>query len=264
MPRTAPVPILPLLRALLLLLLAGAAAWVAHGRTLRYFGILAPDRVIRVDAFPGLSGIAYWPEKGTLVGVSARGGVAELSLEGKVQRKRIHERQRFEDVALQESTGQALIVDAQDGQLDIVRLADFEIVARSPLPPGGPISALALHGLPPGLAIGRSFPPSLSLYRPDSKAPPLTLLLGSESLAGVLAGPDGEFLLASRENGLMLVKSDGSAVGGWWKPLQASRVTGAALVPGVGLLVCADGDPGRLLVFSSIKNWQDLRHALSS
>lgn len=265
MPRKPLSVIFPWLRVLLLLLLAGVSAWTAHAKALHFFGVLAPDRVIAIDDFPGISGIAYWPERGTLVGVSGNGGVAELTLQGKVLRKRIHEHRGFEDIALQGRPDRALVIDAQHGRLDTLRLDDFEIVEQAAVP-GGPsaVKGLAWSGNPPRLVLGNAFPPTLTLFRPNAEARERTVLFGAESVSSVIAGPDGELLLVSRDNGLLLLNADGSAAGGWWKPLQYRHMAGAAMVPGIGLVICAERNPGVLLVFSSIKDWPALRHALSS
>lgn len=265
MPRKTTSVMFPWLRVLLLSLLAGLSAWAAHAKALHFFGIMAPDRVIAIDGFPGISGIVFWPERGTLVGVSSNGGVAELTLQGKVLRKRIHENRDFEDIALQGRPGRALIIETQHSRLDTLRLDDFEIVEQTALPDGSSAAqGVAWSGNPPRLVLGTAFPPMLKLFRPNAEARERTLLFGAESVSSVIAGPGGELLLVSPDNGLLLLNADGSAAGGWWKPLQHRHMTGAAMVPGTGLVICAGRDPGVLLVFSSIKDWQALRHALSS
>ncbi|MCZ7656061.1 MAG: hypothetical protein M5R42_20065 [Rhodocyclaceae bacterium] len=74
------VPAPGLISLLVVLLLA---AWVGYAATERRLGILEPDRIVAIDDFPELSGIAYLPGSGTLLGVGDNGEIAEISLEGK-------------------------------------------------------------------------------------------------------------------------------------------------------------------------------------
>lgn len=73
----------------------------------------------------------------------------------------------------------------------------------------------------------------------------------------------GLLLVVSREHGLMLLGADGRPEGSW-HPVDYHYIEGAALVPGFGLVVCVDRTPGVLLVFSSIRDWPSLHHALAS
>ncbi|MBI4988818.1 MAG: SdiA-regulated domain-containing protein [Rhodocyclales bacterium] len=238
----------------------------------RRLGILDPNRVIAIDDFPEISGIAYWAERGTLIGVGDNGEIAEITLQGKVLRKRMHRDRDFEDVALLDQPGLALAIDEQHNQLLTVRLADFEIVAQAGVPNGFSLTrhrnksfeALALTGQPPRLVLGNEFPPAVARFGTDRIAPPHTVLLGARSISGVLPGPQGELLVVSRENGLLLLDADGNAVGDGWRPVPYRFFEGAAMVPGVGLVLCVDRNPGILLIFSSLQDWPALRHAFAS
>lgn len=262
----------PLLRALLLIVAAGLAGWAAYTRTERYLGILEPDQVVVIDDFPEISGIAYWPEQDTLIGVGDNGEVAELTLQGRVLHKRIHEKRDFEDVFLLPGSDFALVIEEQRNLLVTLRLDDFSIVSERPVPGDFSLTrhrnksfeGMALTGTPPRLILANEWPPVVTLFDPDSGAPLRTVLLGAHSISGVMPGPQGELLLVSRDNGLLMLDANGATIGGGWHPVEYHHIEGAALVPGLGLVLCVDRNPGVLLVFSSIRNWQDLRHALAS
>lgn len=254
----------------LLLLLALLAAWSGYAATERYLGVLEPDRVIAIDDFPEISGIAYWPERDTLIGVGDNGEIAELSLQGRVLRKRMHPGRDFEDVVLLPGARRVLAIDEQEARLLTLSLEDFSVVAEREVPAGLAVTrhrnksfeGLALAGAPPQIVLGNEFPPAI--VRADGGGRlPRTSLLGARSLSGVIAGPEGELLVVSREHGLMLLDADGRP-SGKWRPIEYHHIEGAALVPGFGLVLCVDRSPGVLLVFSSIKDWPSLRHALAS
>lgn len=262
----------PLLRILLLLIAAGLTGWAAYARTERYLGILEPDRVIAMDDFPEISGIAYWPERGTLIGVGDNGEVAEITLQGKVLRKRIHAGYDFEDVFLPPRSDRILAIDEQRNRLVALRLDDFGIASERQVPGDFTLTrhknkrfeGMAMAGEPPHLILANEFPPAVTLFGPASDVPQRTVLLGARSVSSILPGPRGELLLVSRENGLLLLDADGATIGDWWHPVEYHHIEGAALVPGFGLVLCIDRNPGVLLVFSSIRDWQDLRHVVAS
>lgn len=258
----------PFLRTLLLLIAAGLAGWAAYQRTERYLGVLEPDRVMAIDDFPEISGIAWWSARGTLIGVGDNGEVAELTLQGRVLRKRIHEKRDFEDVYLLPDSGRALAIDEQRNRLVTLRLEDFGIEAEQGVPHDFSLTrhrnksfeGMAMAGNPPRLILANEFPPAVTLLEPRTGAPLRTVLLGARSVSGVISGPQGELLLVSRENGLLLLDADGHTIGDGWHPVEYHHIEGAALVPGFGLVLCIDRNPGVLLVFSTIRDWQDLRH----
>jgi hypothetical protein len=261
----------PLLRTLLLLIAAGLAGWAAYARTERYLGVLEPDRVIAIDDFPEISGIAWWPARGTLIGVGDNGEVAELTLQGRVLRKRIHEKRDFEDVYLLPGSGQALAIDEQHNRLVTLRLDDLGIEAERSVPHDFSLTrhrnksfeGMAMAGNPPRLILANESPPAVIMLDPHTGDPQRTMLLGAKSVSGVITGPQGELLLVSRENGLLLLDADGNTVGDGWHPVEYHHIEGAALVPGFGLVLCIDRNPGVLLVFSAIRDWQDLRHVFA-
>lgn len=253
----------------LLLALLFVLAAVAGYRAMEHrLGILEPDRVIVIDDFPEVSGIAYRQGSGTLIGVGDNGEIAEITLEGRVLRKRIHAGRDFEDVALLAGHRQALAIDEQHGRLLTIALDDFSIVAEREQPVSltrhmnKSIEGLALAGDPQRLVLGNEFPPAV-VFPGEAGQATRTLLLGAASLSGVIAGPRGELLLISRENGLMLLDAGGRPAGRW-HPVEYHHIEGAALVPGFGLLLCVDRNPGVLLVYSAIRDWDSLRHALAS
>lgn len=269
---SAGLPALTLLLRVLLLISAGLAGWAAYARTERHLGIMEPDQVIAIDDFPEISGIAWWPARGTLIGVGDNGEVAELTLQGKVLRKRIHEKRDFEDVFLPPGSDQALAIDEQRNRLVSLRLDDFSIASERQVPgdfsltrhKNKRLEGMALAGSPTQLVLGNEFPPAVTLFDPATGVPRHTVLLGARSLSSVLPGPQGEILLVSRENGLLMLDADGATIGNWWHPVEYHHIEGAALVPGFGLVLCVDRNPGVLLVFSAIRDWQNLHHALAS
>lgn len=262
----------PLLLAVLLLLIAaGLVAWATYACIERYLGVLVPDRMVVIDDFPQISGIAYWPEHGTLIGVGDNGEVAELDLNGKVLRKRIQTGRGFEDIAMLPEPGLALVIDGQSNRLVTLRLADLRIDSERAVPNGfAPtwrrderFEGMALAGNPPRLILGNAFPPAVTPLDVASGTVRRSVLLGARSISAVLSGPSGEMLVVSRESGLLMLDADGHTVWERWRPVAYRHLEGAALVPGVGLVLCAGRDPGVLLVFSAIRDWQDLRHVFA-
>lgn len=256
---------------LLLLIAAVVAGWAAYLRTERHLGVLEPDRIIAIDDFPEISGIAWWPARGTLIGVGDNGEVAELTLQGKVLRKRIHEKRDFEDVYLLPDSGRAVAIDEQHNRLVTLRLDDFGIETERSVPHDFTLTrhrnksfeGMALAGTPSRLVLANEYPPAVTLLDAQTGAPQRTMLLGARSVSGVIGGPQGELLLVSRENGLLLLDADGDTVGDGWRPVEYHHIEGAALVPGFGLVLCIDRNPGVLLVFSAIRDWRDLRRVFA-
>lgn len=117
---------------------------------------------------------------------------------------------------------------------------------------------------PQHLVSANEHPPALVFRDVNFDKQERTLLLGSQSVSSVIAGGQGELLLVSRENGLMMLDAQGNVIGKGWRPVSSRFIEGAALVPKVGLIVCEDRAPGKLLIFSSIKNWQDLLDAFKN
>ncbi|MBZ0131070.1 MAG: SdiA-regulated domain-containing protein [Rhodocyclaceae bacterium] len=261
------VPAPGLISLLVVLLLA---AWVGYAATERRLGILEPDRIVAIDDFPELSGIAYLPGSGTLLGVGDNGEIAEISLEGKVLRKRLHANRDFEDIVLLAHPDLALATDEQHALLVTISLTDLSIIEEHGIPAGfsltrhknKSVEGLALAGEPPRLVLANEYPPAITFFSGTS-VPPRTVLLGAASVSGVIAGPSGELLVISRENGLMLLDAEGQPQSGW-RPVEYHHIEGAAFVPGIGLVLCVDRNPGILLIFSAIKDWDALRHALVS
>jgi hypothetical protein len=262
-----------LILRLLIPLLIAVAAMTGYLGTERRLGILHPDQIINIDDFPQMSGMAYWSEHGTLIGVGNH-QIAEISLQGRVLRKRGHAGYAFADVALLPDAERTIVVDAQVNRLVTFSLADFAIVSEKSMPQdpslpwrkGQQYAGIAMTGVPPrvGLVLGNEYPPALVFFGADWEKQERTLLLGANSISGVISGPQGELLLVSKENGFLLLDAQGNMVGKGWRPVASSLIKSAALVPNVGLIVCEAGSPGRLLIFSSIKNWQDLLDAFKS
>jgi hypothetical protein len=261
-----------LLRVLLLLMAAALAGWAAYAGMERHLGLLTPDRIVVIDDFPGISGIAYWPERGTLIGVGDNGEVAEITLQGKVLRKRIHSGYAFEDAFLPPRSERLWAIDEQRNRLVALRLEDFGLVSERQVPgdfaltrqPDKRFEGLAMAGEPPYLVLANAFPPAVTLFDAAAALPRRSVLLGARSVSGILPGPQAELLLVSREDGLLLLDADGAAPGDWWHPVSHRPLEGAALVPGVGLVLCVGRNPGVLLVFSALRDWQDLHHAFAA
>jgi hypothetical protein len=116
----------------------------------------------------------------------------------------------------------------------------------------------------PGWVRGSEAQPTLDFIEKNGGIPQRTLLLGAHSISSVIAGPQGELLLVSKENGLLMLDAQGAVVGKGWRPVSSRFIKGAALEPKLGLIVCEDRTPGKLLIFSSIKNWQDLLDAFKN
>lgn len=108
---------------------------------------------------------------------------------------------------------------------------------------------------------GHEHIPALLLNDADLNKGEHALLMGSQSLSSVIARGEGELLLVSQEDGLLILDAQGSTVGKGWRPVAYDSVKSAALIPEVGLVICATGTPEKLLVFSSINSWQDLLDA---
>lgn len=252
---------------LVLPLIAALAAAIGYTALERRLGVLEPDRVVAIDDFPEISGIAWWPERGTLIGVGDNGQITELTAEGKVLRKRFHPGRDFEDVVLLPDR-RVQAVDEQHARLLTVSLDDFSIVAEQGLPAGASLTRRTNKSIE-GLALtarhsvyANEYPPALVFSGAPGEAPSPPLLLGAKSLSGAIAGPRGELLLVSRENGLLLLDAAGRPAGDW-RPVEYHHIEGAALVPGFGLVLCADRNPGILLVYSAIQDWDALRRAFS-
>jgi hypothetical protein len=248
------------------LLLAAVAATAGYLGVERRFNILEPDQIINLDDFPGISGIAYWPGPGTLIGVGGNQQIAEISLKGHILRKRAYPEYALKDVALVPHAESAVAIDERGNRLLTFGLADFSLISEKNIAEKPSFAwsnskqyeGVALIGDPPRLVLSNEYPPVLAFFDAASEKIERASLLGSRSISSVIAGPQGELLLVSREDGLMLLDAQGNVVGDGWRPVSYQFIEGAALVPNLGLIICADRAPGKLLVFSSIKNWQDL------
>lgn len=114
------------------------------------------------------------------------------------------------------------------------------------------------------LVSANEHPPALVFRDVNFDKQERTLLLGPQSVSSVIAGGQGELLLVSRENGLMMLDAQGNVVGKGWRPVSYPYIASAAFVPNVGLTLCATRTPEKLLIFSSINSWQDLLDAFKN
>lgn len=86
-------------------------------------------------------------------------------------------------------------------------------------------------------------------------------IIGAPSVNAVLAGHCDELLLLSRDYGLRLLAPDSQYAGEWKAVLHGDNMEGVVFVEGVGLIICEDRAPSRLLIFLKLKTWEDIRSA---
>jgi uncharacterized protein YjiK len=264
-------PLLPLLITLLLV----AAFALSYKLVLKRFLVLEPDQVVELPEFPQISGIVYWPEHATLIGVGdgadGLGQISEFTLSGEMIQTQNYARHDMEDIVLSDEQGYAFVTDERNRRLLKVRLSDLSIVEESAItyprfPGQGPNRQFEGITKPkdgPGFVFANERGPAGLVYFSDLHAPPdWVSVLGAKTVSSVISDEQGNMLVVSREMGLLLVTADGHPLG-QWHPVRGSHMEGVALVPGVGLTICTDQTPGRLLILSTLDSWEAIRHALS-
>lgn len=259
-----------MLRPVIILLLVVGTSVAAFFASEKHLHKLSPDQVIRLDGVSGLSGITYWPAHKTLIAVASSGELTEIALDGKVLRRRPDFKHELGDIALGKEPGYALVTDVQEGRLLQLSLADLHFV--SDIPPdldaqSDPSQQARFEGLAIERSSGRlilasNVAPAALLFADNPGATPRnTILLNTPSVSSVISGDNGQLLVVSPDSGLLLTSADGIPLGDW-RPVTGQPVTGATLVPGLGLVLVTAHEPAQLLIFSSLKNWEDVRHAL--
>lgn len=259
-------------RLVIILLLVAGTSVAAFFASEKYLHKLTPDRVVRLDGVSGLSGITYWPAHNTLIGVTNNGELAEIALDGKVLRRRLDHQRELGDIVLDSEPGYALVIDAQEGRLLRLNLADLHFLTETPPDvdaPSAPSQQTRVEGLAIERASGRlilasNAPPAALLFTDNPEATPRdAVLLNTPSVSSVISGDSGQLLVVSPDNGLLLTSADGTPAG-HWRPVTGQPITGATLVPGLGLVLATAHEPAQLLIFSSLATWEDVRRALES
>jgi hypothetical protein len=155
-----------------------------------------------------------------------------------------------------------------------VRLDDFSVEREWRLPPcpdadsaNSRYEGLANVGAEGRILLVNESPPMLVEVDP-SKSPGEEMLvfrrLDARNVSAILLAPGGdEIVLVSRDDGLRLVRRDGTPVGRWHR-VASRRIEGIALVPEVGLFLAEDLQKSRLLLFRRFKTWDALRAFLVS
>jgi uncharacterized protein YjiK len=271
-----PTSLRKFLAPLIVIVLFVTVSAVSYNLVLKRFSVLVADKVVELPGFPQISGIVYWPERSTLIGVGDGNGgnseIAEFTPTGRMIRSRFYVEHDLEDIVLSSENGYAYVTNEQARTLADIRLSDFAIVHETAItyprfpgqrhnhqfegvvqPKGGSGFVFANEEFPAGLE-----------YFSDLTAPPKWIfVLGAKTVSSVITDDQGNLLVVSRERGLLLTTPDGRPLGRW-HPVRARHIEGAALVPGVGLILCTDHTPGELLIFSNLDSWEKIRHVLSS
>lgn len=233
---------------------------------------LIPERVVRVAGFANLSGIAYWPEHGTLIGVADSGEVAEIDLDGRVLRRAFDQPRKLGDIVLSDEPGYALVTDVQQGLLLRLDLARLRFVAETPVrfdSPGSGMHTQRFEGVAIEPNSGRLIlanavhPAALLFVSPNETIVRDVVLVNAPRLGSIIRNENGQLLVVSPDNGLLLTSADGIPVGDWY-PVKGRQIAGATVVPGVGLVLATNQAPAQLLFFTSLSNWEEVQHALGS
>lgn len=245
------------------LMVAAAGAGAFAGR--RTLAALEPAERIQVTGITNLSGLAV--SAAGLVGVTDQGEIATLGSDGTATDRLVHSGGDFEDVAatpdgnlwiLDEGRG-AILRHPWPGRAPTVELVPAALAPRSP---NRGFEGLALRPHGAGfIATAESHPAGfLTLDAAGVREGPFRIS-GASSLSAVLGSPDGtEWLLVSRERGLMIASLGGEALTPW-RRVEGGHLEGVALVPGRGLLLATDRARSELLIFPGLDRWEALREA---
>ncbi len=261
---------------LLIMVLLVAAFSLSYRLVFKRFSILVADSVVVLPEFPQISGIVYWPEHATLIGVGdgadGLGQISEFTLSGEMIRTQTYAHYDLEDIMLTGEQGYAMVTDERSRRVLKVRLSDLAIVEETtiayPRFPGQghnhQFEGITKPKGAPGFVFANENNPTALLYFSDLHAPPEWVsVLGAKTVSSVITDDRGNMLLVSRDNGLLLTTPEGSPLGEW-HPVRGKHMEGVAFVPGVGLIICTDETPGQLLILSTLDSWEAIRHALSS
>lgn len=255
----------------ILLLVVGTSVAAFFGSEM-HLQKLIPDQVVRINGFANLSGIAYWPAHNTLIGVANNGELAEISLDGTVLRRAFDRKRRLGDITLTSEPGYALVTDAQHGHILRLDLAQLRFIADTAIHFDSPqtdspqqlIEGLAIEHATGRLILAIDAQPASLLFTDSAIATPRdVILLNTPSVSSVISDNIANLLVVSRDSGLLLTSSEGIPAGSW-HPVKGQHLTGAALVPGIGLVIATGQNPAQLLIFTSLTTWEDLRRALTS
>ena len=125
------------LAPLIVIVLLVTAFFVSHDLVLKRFSVLVADKVVELPAFPQLSGMVYWPEHGTIIGVGdgdgEHGEIAEFTPTGEMLRSQFYAGHDLEDIVLPDENGHAFVTNEQERTLVDIRLSDFAIMQESPI-----------------------------------------------------------------------------------------------------------------------------------
>jgi len=258
--------------ALWLLLASSGAALLGTWFGERQAHRLVPDEVFTLKGLPEISGLVYLEKKGVLLAVSDAGLAGEISLDGRLLRRRKMEARDLEGVALLPDGKSALVVDEQGQRLLRVGLDQFELQGASPIRTRVPRHSKnrAMEGvalLPGGrgaILLQEEHPCALVWTDLAGKGLGKVVLLNSKSASDLLLHTEtSELVVLSRERGLRLLNLQGDPLGPW-HPLRVRHAEGLALVPGQGLYVALDKVPGRLALFRQLDSWERLRAFLAT
>ncbi len=244
---------------------------------LKRFSMLVADSVVVLPAFPQISGVVYWPEHATIIGVgdgeNGLGQISEFTLAGEMIQTKTYAHHDLEDIVLSDEQGYAFVTDERYRRVLKVRLSDLTIMEETAItyphfPGQGPnrqFEGITKPKGAPGFVFANEKGPTGLVYFSDLTAPPVWVsVLGAKTVSSVITDDQGNMLLVSRELGLLLATPDGRPMGEWHSVRGSSHMEGVALVPGVGLIICTDETPGRLFILSTLDSWEAIRHALSS
>lgn len=261
-----------MLRFVTVLLFVVGTSGAMYFATEKRLQLLVPDHVRAVQGLAGLTGIAYWPEHATLIGVTGSGEVAEITLDGKLLRRNSAQRHALGDIVLGDEPGYALVTDAQDSRLLRLNLAELRFDADSPIQTklrAAEVTPQRFEGitLQPGtrrlILANAAQPAALLIAAADEPTAREVVLVNAPSVSAVISDQHENLLLLSAENGLLLTTADGIPAGRWY-PVKGRHVTAVTLVPGHGLVLATDQDPAQLLFLSTLPDWEAVRHALGS
>lgn len=251
----------------LLVLLQGAAFAAGFMASARHWSAAGPFRRIPIGGLPEPSGLVLLPSGKSFLCVSDERWIAEIDLDGRVIDLLEYPDSDLEAVCLAADGESVLVIEERKLELlhfgwnplrllDVVSIKGRMNTADDNLGPEG------LDLLPGGdlvLAV-ESAPASVLLLRPDGTS--LEIFLDAPSVSEVvhLKG-SGKYLLLSRERGLLVMDRDGRFSRDWLK-LPGNSLEGLAIVPGRGLYVANDRDPGEFLLFSRFPDEESLLRAL--
>ena len=222
---------------------------------------LRPAKVVTMENFRQISGLAWLEDRKTLIAVGDKGLIGEVDLEGKVLALRSYPGYDMESVTvLPGRTDQVLVVEECSGRLLWFSVPELEVVREQVLPEAARISktcnkqieGLAMHGND-GIVLANEGPATLLFFDRALTDLRRSVSIDTRYISEVIALYDGTLLVVSRDAGLRLYSAEGEALGPW-QPVSHGRKEGGAFVPGHGLVVSVDSDPSLLLFFPDIRN----------